>query len=59
VIWSHRRRGDYRYLTKARYAPRTRPTAHRVALRLKAGLWRRRNQRFLQPSAYIRKLRGR
>jgi hypothetical protein len=59
VIWSHRRRGDYRYLTKARYAPRTLATAHRVSLQLKAGLWRRRNQRFLQPSAYVRKLRGR
>jgi hypothetical protein len=57
VIWSHRRRGDHRFLAAARYDRRAQLTAQRVLLGLKAGSWRRRNRRFLQPSAYARKLR--
>jgi hypothetical protein len=58
VIWNHRRRGDYRYLAAARYEPHARVAAHRVAFRLRASLWRRRNARYFQPSAYARKLRS-
>jgi hypothetical protein len=36
VIWGHRRRGDYRYLAKARYRGRARIDAAVLALRLRA-----------------------
>lgn len=36
VIWSHRRRGDYRYLARARYRGRARIEASVLALRLRA-----------------------
>lgn len=35
VIWSHRRRGDYRYLARARYRGRARIEAGMLALRLR------------------------
>jgi hypothetical protein len=59
VIWSHRRRGDYRYLAAARYRGRARLAAHIVLLRLRLEIWRKRNARFFQPSSYVRKLRSR
>lgn len=39
VIWSHRRRGDYRYLAKARYRGRARVEAAQIALRLRGARW--------------------
>jgi hypothetical protein len=58
VIWNHRRRGDYAYLARARYSWRSIPTARYVGTKLRFGLWRSRNRRFLQPSAYLRKARS-
>lgn len=42
VIWSHRRRGDFRYLAKARYRGPARLQAAGVALRLRGRPWLRR-----------------
>jgi hypothetical protein len=39
VIWSHRRRGDYRYLAKARYRGRARIEAAQLAFRLHSSRW--------------------
>ena len=49
VIWSHRRRGDYRHLAHACYTPWAKILAVLVALRLRT--------RFLRPAAYVRKAR--
>lgn len=58
VIWNHRRGGDYRYLARARYASvAAKARAVMIALRLRTRLWQRRNQRFFQPTAYVRKVR--
>jgi hypothetical protein len=42
VIWSHRRRGDFRYLAKARYRGVARVRAAGIALRLRGRPWLRR-----------------
>ena len=55
LIWNHRRRGDYRYLARARYSPGAALRARLLAARLRVGLWHRRNRRFFQPAAYLRK----
>jgi hypothetical protein len=60
VIWGHRRGGDLAYLARVPYKDRSlQRRAWSVRYRLR--WWRRRNQRFFSPSAYlwkVRKLRG-
>jgi hypothetical protein len=55
LIWHHRRRGDYRYLGRARYSPLAAVRARLLAARLRTRRWHRANRRFFQPSAYLRK----
>lgn len=57
VIWGHRRGGDYRYLGRARYRRVARLEAFLLARHLRLNLWRRRNLRYFQPVAYVRKAR--
>jgi hypothetical protein len=57
VIWGHRRGGDYRYLAHARYSFPAACRARALAMRLRLALWCRRNLRFVQPTAYARKVR--
>jgi hypothetical protein len=59
VIWSNRRRGDYRYLARARYrGAAARLEARVLAARLRSRLWLRQSRRYAQPHIYTRRLRG-
>jgi hypothetical protein len=58
VIWNHRRRGDYRYLARARYRGRARFEAAALALSLRSRVWRDKRRALLQPALVVRKLRA-
>jgi hypothetical protein len=57
LIWSHRRRGDYRYLPRVPFAPRLWLLGKVWGLWFYGRAWRRAHSWLFRPSTYLRKLR--
>ena len=58
LLWSHRRRGDYRYLWRIPYTWRAVPYAWPSTLRFRTRWWFRQHAWLFRPRTYVDKLRG-
>lgn len=58
VIWSHRRNGDFAYMTRIPYRGRMAFAGRWFGLRFRLRSWRVRHSWAFDPSAYVRRLRG-
>jgi hypothetical protein len=55
VIWSHRRRGDFRYLPRVPYRGRERVVGAAWGTWYRASWWRRNHSWLFRPATYVRK----
>jgi hypothetical protein len=57
LIWSHRRRGDYRYLWRVPYVWRAAPAGWAFTARFRAAWWRTQHGWKLTPGTYVAKIK--